>query len=404
MAEIGTITVSRLNEYIKHKLDNDLILKGISVSGEISNCRTYSSGHMYFTLKDSGSSLRCVMFKGYRVALTQKVNDGDAVTVRGDVSVYVRDGGYQLYATSIKKQGAGELYERYLELKARLEREGLFSIESKKPLPKYPEVVGVITSDSGAVYHDIMNVSARRFPMARIRLFPSRVQGEGADDELIDALKLMDKSGCDVAIIGRGGGSIEDLWQFNSEKLARAICEINTPIISAVGHETDYTICDFVCDMRAPTPSAAAELALPDVREVRMDISRLQDDMITAIMGDILQKRSELQNMRLILRQGLSSGTRRTTARLTELNAQIRANMRLLMQKKRAQLQMCSGMIEANNPIALMNRGYAAVMSENKRIKSAAETEIGAKIDVIFADGELNAQVTGGKVYEKGQL
>ena len=404
MADLGTISVSRLNEYIKHKLEGDLILKGVNVEGEISNCRTYSSGHMYFTLKDSASALRCVMFKGYRQALEIEVKDGDAVVVRGDVSVYVRDGSYQLYATGIKKQGAGELYEKFLKLKAKLEEEGLFSAERKKPLPKYPETVGVITSDTGAVYHDIMNVAGRRFPLAQIRLFPSRVQGEGADEELIAALEAMDESGCDVAIIGRGGGSIEDLWQFNSERLARAIEAAKTPIIYAVGHETDFTICDFVSDMRAPTPSAAAELALPDVRELRMYLSNLQDAMTTTIMGDIAEKRMRAANAQMLLKEGLTGPIRRSSARLTQLSERLRGDVTLLMQKKRAQTELLGKRIEANNPIALMNRGYAAVFCGDKRLRRADEAAVGSEIGIRFADGEISATVTGGRTNEEGQL
>ncbi len=400
MADIGNITVTKLNEYIKYKLEGDLILKGISVEGEISNCKTYSSGHMYFTLKDNTSAVRCVMFKGYRQNLNFEPADGDGVIVRGDISVYTRDGNYQLYATNIRKEGTGALYEKYLELKDKLEKKGLFDVSLKKKLPKYPKKLGVITSDSGAVYHDIMNVAKRRFPLCEIVLFPSRVQGEDADLELIFAIEKMDTSGCDVAIIGRGGGSIEDLWQFNSEKLALAIFSAKTPIISAVGHETDFTICDFVSDLRAPTPSAAAELAVPDAKDIRMQLSSIEDMMTAAVMNRISEIRSYLKYSASTMRQLNMSIDHSLRLRLRECSSAMRESMKINLFEKRNHLTLLSQKIALNDPISLMNKGYAVVLKDDVRVRSALQLENGNEINIKFYDGEHFARIIGGKANE----
>lgn len=392
---IGNISVTKLNEYIKYKLEGDLVLKGISVEGEISNCKTYASGHMYFTLKDKNSAIRCVMFKGYRQTLEIIPKDGDAVIVKGDVSVYTRDGNYQLYATGIKKEGDGELYEKYLELKNKLEKEGLFKEEYKKPLKKYPLKLGVITSDSGAVLHDIKNVITRRFPFCSIILFASRVQGEGADDELISAIEQMDKAGCDTAIIGRGGGSIEDLWQFNSEKLARAIFLAKTPIISAVGHETDFTICDFVSDMRAPTPSAAAEIAVPDSAELRLYLSKTQENMLTNIMGRIADYRSMLKYDAGDIRRSLSEYAHKERICLNNNSLLLKESIKRRVLDLRTNLNLKSKMISLNGPIMLMNKGYALIFSEEGRVKNASQLKVDDDVTIKFSDGELRAKITG---------
>ncbi len=404
MAELGAISVSQLNEYIKHKFDGDLVLKGISVSGEISNCKTYSSGHMYFTLKDSNSALKCVMFKGYRQTLTFKAADGDNVIVNGDITVYTRDGVYQLYATGIRKSGQGELYLKFLELKNKLEEEGLFDEYRKKPLPKYPNKIGVITSDSGAVYHDIKNVVGRRFPIAEICLFASRVQGEGADEELIEALKQMDKSGCDVAIIARGGGSIEDLWQFNSERLAREIAKVQTPIISAVGHETDFTIADFVSDMRAPTPSAAAEIAVPDVRDIYLRLASLEDAMTSAIEERLIHLKRTIESYRNDIARSLHTALLLKRNQVEQINRDLKQKIASSISMKKLKLAVLAEKLNSNNPIHIMERGFFPISSKSKRIYEAKQLKKDDEIEIKFTDGEVFAKIVGGITHEQDDV
>ena len=272
------LSVSELNAYVKRLFDNDRALNAISVRGEISNFTYHRTGHLYFTLKDEDSQIRAVMFRSSASTLKFMPENGMKVIIRGSINVYTQTGSYQIYVNSMQPDGIGALYVAYEQLKSKLESEGLFSDEYKKQIPEYPKKIGVITSPTGAAVRDIINVTGRRFPLAQIYLYPSLVQGDGAEDNLIKALDYFESSGLvDLVIIGRGGGSIEDLWAFNGEKLARRIFECKTPIISAVGHETDFTICDFVADLRAPTPSAAAEIAVPDSRELRLRISGLYD-------------------------------------------------------------------------------------------------------------------------------
>ena len=266
---IGTFSVSELNGYIKRIIESNRTLASVTVKGEISNFTAHRSGHFYFSLKDSEGQIKAVMFRSRAQTLRFMPESGMKVIVHGSVSVYERDGVYQLYASSIQPDGIGALYLAYEQLKEKLYKNGIFDPAHKMPLPKYPEKIGVITSPTGAAVRDIINVLKRRYPIASIYLYPSLVQGDGAEEDLIKAVDYFDRSNlCDVIIIGRGGGSIEDLWAFNSEKLAMRIFDCKIPIISAVGHETDFTICDFVADMRAPTPSAAAEISAPDIAEL----------------------------------------------------------------------------------------------------------------------------------------
>ena len=272
--EINPITVEELNKYIKNKIDGDDFLNNVYVKGEISNFKLHYTGHMYFTLKDEKSLIKCIMFKSYTPYLTFMPKDGMKVCILGSVSVFERDGVYQIYAKGMKQDGMGSLYEAYEKMKAKLDKEGLFDINHKKPIPKFPKTIGVLTSSTGAVIRDIINVSTRRNPNVHIRLIPVPVQGPGAELKIVEALKKMnDENLADVIIVGRGGGSLEDLWPFNEEVLARAIYDSRIPVISAVGHETDFTIADFVADLRAPTPSAAAELAVPNIEDVKDTIN-----------------------------------------------------------------------------------------------------------------------------------
>ena len=266
-------SVSAINQYIKNMFSKEYALSVVFVKGEISNCKYHSSGHIYFTLKDSASALGCVMFAGDRRGLEFRLSDGQAVIIGGTISVYERDGRYQLYAKKITLAGEGALYERYEQLKKKLEQKGYFDEVHKKPIPSYVKKVGIVTADTGAAIQDIRNISARRNPYVQLILYPAKVQGDGASDTIVKGIQTLDYAGVDVIIVGRGGGSIEDLWAFNEENTAQAIYECATPIISAVGHETDTTIADYVADLRAPTPSAAAELAVYDVRLVLETLS-----------------------------------------------------------------------------------------------------------------------------------
>lgn len=261
-------SVGQVNTYIKNMFSQDFMLNRISIKGEVSNCKYHTSGHIYFSLKDETGTLSCVMFAGQRKGLGFSMKNGDKVVAEGSVSVYERDGKYQLYARSITLEGAGLLYERYLALKKELEEMGMFSAEYKQPIPAYVKRVGIVTAPTGAAIQDIRNIAARRNPYVQLILYPALVQGEGAKESIVKGIETLDTCGVDVIIVGRGGGSIEDLWAFNEEEVARAIFHCQTPIISAVGHETDTTIADFVADLRAPTPSAAAELAVVDIRQV----------------------------------------------------------------------------------------------------------------------------------------
>ena len=292
--EIKPITVCELNKYIKARVDEDEFLNNVYVKGEISNFKLHYTGHMYFTLKDESSIIKCIMFKGYTPNLTFMPKDGMKVLVLGTVSVFERDGVYQIYCKAMKQDGMGSLYEEYQKLKAKLEKEGLFDISHKKKIPMFPKRIGVLTSSTGAVIRDIINVSTRRNPNVHILLLPVPVQGEGAAEKIAQGIRKMNEENlADVLIIGRGGGSLEDLWPFNEEVVAREIYNSKLPIISAVGHETDFTIADFVADLRAPTPSAAAELAVPNVEDVKYNIYMYQNRYKVA-----LKRKVELMKLR----------------------------------------------------------------------------------------------------------
>jgi len=296
VSSINTYTVTQVNKYIKKILDNDFILSNIMIKGEISNFKNHSSGHLYFSLKDESSNIKCVMFKGQTLSLKFKPEDGMKVVISGYISAYERDGQYQLYCDFMELDGIGDLYAKYEKLKEKLANEGLFDEARKKKLPLLPKSVGVITSSTGAVIRDILNVSLRRFPKANIKLFPSSVQGENAYLEIIHQLELInEKNLADVIIIARGGGSIEDLWNFNSEELAYAISKSKIPVVSAVGHETDFTICDFVSDLRAPTPSAAAELVFPIYDELSYKLLNFNKRLKFSLLSNLENKKKHVK-------------------------------------------------------------------------------------------------------------
>ena len=388
-------SVSQLNSYVKSLLDGDPVLDSVFVSCEISNLKNnYSSGHYYFSIKDSASVMSAVMFSFNVRKLKFAPQDGMKVIARGKVSLYSKSGSYQINVEDMYPDGIGALTMAYEQLKKKLEAQGLFSAEHKKPIPNFPSKVGVITSPTGAVIRDIRNVISRRFPMTEIVLLPVLVQGDGAAPQLISAVnEFNNEDNVDVIIIGRGGGSIEDLWPFNDENLAYAIFASHIPVISAVGHETDFTICDFVADLRAPTPSAAAELAVPDVRELRA-----RYDYLNRLSGEIVRSRL-----------GASMSGYKNTARFMQKAYELKISRRKLLYlnisksaealsdkrftAKREEIRRLGDVAEELNPVKLLNRGYSVVSKNNKTVNSVEELKSGDKIDIRLSDGEVSAKV-----------
>lgn len=390
------LSVTELNAYIKRMFDADRSLNGVSVTGEISNLTIHRTGHLYFSLKDEESQIKAVMFRSSASSLRFVPENGMKVIVRCSVSVYMATGSYQLYVNTMQPDGIGSLYLAYEQLKAKLESEGLFSTGYKKELPPFPKSVGVITSPTGAAVRDIINVTGRRYPSAKIYVYPSLVQGDGAEDNLIEALEYFEKSHlADVIIIGRGGGSIEDLWAFNGEKLARKIFECRTPIISAVGHETDFTICDFVADMRAPTPSAAAEIAVPDYRDLLLRIEDLYERMSNGLKLCVKRYEDRLENIK-------SSDVFKDTASIFEEKQEkiddARAEAERLINEKINTLfnglAVASGRANALSPLATIARGYSVAFDENKKIiRSVNDVKEGDTLTVRLNDGNVVATV-----------
>jgi len=391
------LSVSQVNEYLKMMMDGDRVLSNILVRGEISNFKLYSSGHAYFTLKDETGQLKAVMFRSYAARLPFLPTDGMRVIAHGRISVYEASGQYQLYADELQPDGAGSLALRFEQLKNKLQSEGLFDEARKKPIPAMPIRIGVITSPSGAAVHDIMNILGRRFPLSEMILFPSAVQGAEAPAQLISGIEFFGMSGIvDVIIIGRGGGSAEDLWAFNDEALAYAIAACPVPVISAVGHESDFTICDFVADKRAPTPSAAAELAVPDRENLLLLLREKQGRFCAS-----LEKR--LKEERRALSQLASSYVFRHPERmLDDLRVKLAdteedllaALGAALLQKKNA-LQKDIVKIESLSPLSVLSRGYAVASLGDKTVQSVKDAETGDCLNIRFSDGVLYATVDG---------
>lgn len=398
--EKNILTVTQLNEYVKMILDRDPMLVSVYIKGEISNFVNHRTGHFYFTLKDEGGAIKAVMFKSSNAKLKFLPENGMKVIVHGRVSGFVRGGDYQLYADDMEPDGVGSLYIRYEQLKKKLEAEGLFDRARKRPLPKIPSRVGIITSPTGAAVRDMINVTGRRFPFAKIVLYPSLVQGDGAPEQLIRALKYFnDTQSADVIIIGRGGGSIEDLWAFNDEALARAVASSKIPVISAVGHETDFTICDFAADMRAPTPSAAAELAVPDTTELKRKFTNVISRMELS-----LTKKLEASKRRL----DAASKSRALSSpkymiedkRMLLLNASERMDSAfcMLFEKKKQQFALKTARLEALNPMSVISRGYSAVfLGDGTLVKSVGQVKEGDAFAFRTGDGEVGGVVTSVK-------
>lgn len=388
-------SVSAINQYIKNMFSKEYALSVVFVKGEISNCKYHSSGHIYFTLKDSASALGCVMFAGDRRGLDFRLSDGQAVIIGGTISVYERDGRYQLYAKKITLAGEGALYERYEQLKKKLERKGYFDEAHKKKIPSYVKRVGIVTADTGAAIQDIRNISARRNPYVQLVLYPAKVQGEGASDTIVKGIQTLDQAGVDVIIVGRGGGSIEDLWAFNEENTAQAIYECSTPVISAVGHETDTTIADYVADLRAPTPSAAAELAVYDVRLVLETLYGCKDRLIRAMFDRIDDARQELafrERQLKVLNPSQQVLQRRQY--VADMEDKLTGLMNRLLEDKKYRLQLLAGRLDGMSPLKRLESGFAYFSDlEGNRIESVKKLAPGDQVDITLADGRVRAEV-----------
>lgn len=391
----NAVTVTQLNKYIKDRFDEDENLNAILVKGEISNFKNHYTGHLYFTLKDENSLIKCIMFKSYAERLAFKPTDGMKVMVFGSVSVFERDGVYQIYAKSMMQDGMGDLHEKFEQLKSQLEKEGLFDESHKKKIPLYPKVVGVLTSQTGAVIRDIINVSTRRNPNVHIRLLPVPVQGPGAAEQIAEKIKIMnEKKLADVIIVGRGGGSLEDLWPFNEEIVARAIYESELPIISAVGHETDFTIADFVADLRAPTPSAAAELAVPDVFELKQKIGNYQNRYRLA-----LKKKIELMKLRYekCMKSRVFTDPKRNIQDkyiiIDNYIKRLESKMKTIHTDRKTKFVEIVSKLDTLSPLKTLTRGYSITEKDNEIIKSVKQLKENDKIKIRFQDGEKNAQI-----------
>lgn len=391
-------TVSQINRYLKNIIEAEPFLTDIWIKGEISNFKAHYSGHLYLTLKDENSTLRCVMFKSDAAGLKIRPEDGMKVLVRARISVYEAAGSYQAYIREMKSDGLGDLYVAYEQLKAKLEKEGLFDEKYKKPIPKYPEKIGVITSATGAAVQDIKNILGRRYPIGEMVLYPSLVQGEDAPADIVRGIKYFnEKYPVDVLIVGRGGGSIEDLWAFNDENVARAVFESRVPVISAVGHETDFTICDFVADLRAPTPSAAAELAAVPIYEIASELAYFDEKLKTLMSGIISEKRqrtSFFEKDKIIGRLENALAAKRTSCDAAF------EKIYLLTKNKtdalRAELAVTAARLDGASPLKIMEKGYIAAIKDGRNVKKAAELKKGDKLELVFADGSRMAEVTEG--------
>lgn len=389
------ISVSELNSYIKNKIADDEYLNNVLIKGEISNFKNHYTGHMYFTLKDENSLIKCIMFKSYAQKLDFMPKDGMKVFVLGGVSVFERDGVYQIYVKAMQEDGVGILYKKYEELKQRLDEEGYFDESHKQKIPLMPKVIGVLTSQTGSVIRDIINVSTRRNPNVQIRLYPVPVQGEGAAEKIADGIRFMNENNlADVLILARGGGSLEDLWPFNEEIVAHAIYNSKLPIISAVGHETDFSISDFVADLRAPTPSAAAELAVPDIYEIKQKINVYQNRLRMSLVKkvEIMKLRYEkCMNSRVFKEptRNINDNYLRVDNYIKRLENTIKIKQK---EEKTKYIELISK-LDALSPLKTLTRGYSIVETDNKIIKSSKQLSTGDKIKLRFSDGQKNAEI-----------
>lgn len=397
MAGLQVLTVTQINTYIKSLLDGDRKLSGIYVKGEISNFTNhYSSGHFYFTLKDKESAIKAVMFRRYASGIRFRPENGMSVVVRGDITVYPRDGVYQIYAYDMQPDGLGALHLAFEQLKRRLEAEGLFDAAAKRPLPPYPQGIGIVTSATGAALQDILNILRRRYPLAQILLYPALVQGEEAPPQLIQGIEALNRRpDCDLIILARGGGSMEDLWAFNNEALARAIRASRLPVVSAVGHEIDFTIADFAADLRAPTPSAAAELVSPDIRDLYLRLDQLERLLNSGMEEQIETRRRQLDQLG---RKNFSIHARN----FLNINRQKLDNLVLLfnrgmhsgLEKRRLALVQSARLLEGCSPLKVIARGYAVVRDDMGDALSSVKGVVpGQTVQITMTDGLLRARV-----------
>ncbi len=389
-------SVGQVNRYVKNMFTQDFFLQKVYVKGEVSNCKYHTSGHIYFSLKDETGTISCVMFAGQRRGLGFSMKDGDKVVVGGTVDVYERDGRYQLYAKEITLEGAGDLYERFLALKQELEEMGMFAQEYKQPIPPFVRKLGVVTAPTGAAVQDIRNVSLRRNPYLQIILYPALVQGEGAAESVAKGIRMLDEAGVDVIIAGRGGGSIEDLWAFNEEVVARAIFECRTPVISAVGHETDFTIADFVADLRAPTPSAAAELAVYDYRSVLEAAGSLRERLHRAMWGKTELFRERLSGYQTKLSYvSPQNRLREDRQRLLSLEEAVETAMNLKIKEERQRLSVYLERFSGLSPLKKLNQGYSYVADERgKTVTSVDGIKEKDRLFIFVTDGTIETEVS----------
>ncbi|MDE6639730.1 MAG: exodeoxyribonuclease VII large subunit [Acetatifactor sp.] len=390
-------TVGQLNSYIKNMFAQDYLLQSLFVKGEVSNCKYHATGHIYFTLKDPTGVVNCVMFAGNRAGLSFRLAEGQQVIVGGAVDVYARDGKYQLYAKQIVLDGNGLLYEKFERLKRELEESGMFSPEYKQPIPKYIRTLGVVTADTGAAVRDIIQITRRRNPYVQIILYPAIVQGEAAVPSVVRGIRMLERAGVDVMIVGRGGGSIEDLWAFNEREVAQAVFDCSVPVISAVGHETDTTIIDFVSDLRAPTPSAAAELAVADIREVLGDIEAYGNELRRLMQRKLQEGRMTAKQAELRLKAASpASRIREKKMRLLGMEEQLQHRMDRLLQVRRHQTELYIQRMKGLSPLEKLSSGYSYVSDQKgKNIRSVKQVETGQCVTVRVMDGSFEASVKG---------
>lgn len=392
-------TVAQVNAYIKNMFTQDYMLQSVSVKGEVSNCKYHTSGHIYFTLKDRSGTIACVMFAGKRSGLAFRMTEGMQVVVSGEVNVYERDGKYQLYASRITMQGIGDLYVKFEELKRKLEEQGMFAAEYKREIPKYIRTLGVVTAETGAAVRDIISVSRRRNPFVQIILYPAIVQGDTAVSSIVNGIHALEQIGVDLMIVGRGGGSIEELWAFNEEEVARAVFECAVPVISAVGHETDFTITDYAADLRAPTPSAAAELAVCDVRELFGHMQTMRERYSRNMERKLGEAFLRLQNKKDRLKYLSPLSQIREKRNLAmKLEEALQDAMERKILEKRQTLLLCAERLKGLSPLEKLNQGYSYVSTaEGKTLVSVRQVKAGDRLKIYVADGFVEADTVRAK-------
>ena len=388
-------TVKQVNLYIKNMFTQDFMLNRIYVKGEVSNCKYHASGHIYFSLKDESGTIACIMFASARSGLSFRMREGQKVVVLGSVNVYERDGKYQLYANEIILEGAGLLYEKFEAVKQELEEMGMFAEEYKQPIPKFAKTVGIVTAPTGAAVRDIIQIASRRNPYVQLILYPALVQGEGAADSIVRGIRMLEKQNVDVMIVGRGGGSIEDLWAFNEEKVARAIFECRVPVISAVGHETDTLISDYVADLRAPTPSAAAELAVYDHRQVSEQMEAFLSRMRRQMRLKTMLERRRLEQLELRLKHTHPQQKLNENRQiLQELENRLRDRMQMLLEENKHRLAIYTEQIDGLSPLKKLSQGYSYTeLADGENVRSVQQVKDGQEISVYVTDGKIKARI-----------